>query len=278
MILEGTTSSGAVVPVQVTDEGRVVAEGLTGPEGPQGPEGPEGPPGPAGDGWQRNGTVLSPANAGDSITTTGDVSGADITATGTLSNAATSFDPGTTGIPFVRANDGNVGIGNSTPASLLQVGHHLGPDGRIQVSAANGNDPNEHEFFKFNQAGNANAISLSTHREVSGGRWINDFRLGLGTSATGGPVTRLVINPSGIFQLGDGSNNGVSLNPGSTGVPLVRDSVGRLLVGINSAPSGTLAGDVVCQGAVVLQSPNGTWFALEVEDNGTLSISQTVVR
>ena len=48
MILEGTTSTGAVVPVQVTTAGKVVAEGMTGQEGPQGPQGPEGPQGPQG--------------------------------------------------------------------------------------------------------------------------------------------------------------------------------------------------------------------------------------
>ena len=62
MILEGTTSSGAVVPVQVTGDGKLVAEGLQGPQGPQGPEGPEGPPGPAGGQWTLNGTSLIPTD------------------------------------------------------------------------------------------------------------------------------------------------------------------------------------------------------------------------
>lgn len=62
MILEGTTSSGAVVPVQVTADGKVVAEGLQGPQGPQGPEGPEGPPGPAGGLWTQTGVALYPTD------------------------------------------------------------------------------------------------------------------------------------------------------------------------------------------------------------------------
>ena len=41
----GLTDQGAQVPVQVDDLGRVVAQGLTGPEGPAGPQGPEGPQG-----------------------------------------------------------------------------------------------------------------------------------------------------------------------------------------------------------------------------------------
>ena len=50
MILEGVTDGGAIVPVQVTQTGRLVAEGLQGaggPAGPAGPQGPEGPPGPS---------------------------------------------------------------------------------------------------------------------------------------------------------------------------------------------------------------------------------------
>lgn len=84
MILEGTTSSGAVVPVQVTDQGRVVAEGLEGPQGPQGPQGPEGPPGPSGGLWERTGTTVSPVNAGDDIATTGTVTANILPSNGAL--------------------------------------------------------------------------------------------------------------------------------------------------------------------------------------------------
>lgn len=61
MILEGTTSSGAVVPVQVTGDGKVVALGETGPQGPEGPEGPQGPPGPGSSNWIQDGIDLHPA-------------------------------------------------------------------------------------------------------------------------------------------------------------------------------------------------------------------------
>ena len=59
--LNGITEDGVSVPVQVTADGRLVAQGLTGPAGPAGPQGepgtpstvpgptgPEGPAGPAG--------------------------------------------------------------------------------------------------------------------------------------------------------------------------------------------------------------------------------------
>ena len=86
------------------------------------------------------------------------------------------------------------------------------------------------------------------------------------------------VRGDGRILAGSHANPAVSLDPGSSGVPLVRDSAGRLLVGMNNAPTGTLAGDVVCQGAVVLQSPNGMWWAIEVDNSGNLSVAQTSVR
>ena len=42
-LLTGLTPDGLEVPVQVKPDGKLVAEGLTGPAGPQGPQGPAGP-------------------------------------------------------------------------------------------------------------------------------------------------------------------------------------------------------------------------------------------
>ncbi len=47
-LLTGLTEAGVEVPVQVDAGGRLVAEGLTGPQGPTGPTGPQGPTGPTG--------------------------------------------------------------------------------------------------------------------------------------------------------------------------------------------------------------------------------------
>ena len=44
----GLTEQGSQIPVQVDSQGRVVAQGLTGPTGPEGPQGPQGPEGPEG--------------------------------------------------------------------------------------------------------------------------------------------------------------------------------------------------------------------------------------
>ena len=50
VVWQGITEGGTAVPIQVTEEGRVVAEGQEGPAGPPGPEGPQGPPGEYGPG------------------------------------------------------------------------------------------------------------------------------------------------------------------------------------------------------------------------------------
>jgi len=53
VVWQGITSDGNATPVQVTEEGKVVAVGQVGPPGPEGPPsqvpGPEGPAGPKGD-------------------------------------------------------------------------------------------------------------------------------------------------------------------------------------------------------------------------------------
>jgi len=45
VVWQGITEGGTAVPVQITEEGKVVAIGEAGPEGPVGPEGPRGPAG-----------------------------------------------------------------------------------------------------------------------------------------------------------------------------------------------------------------------------------------
>ena len=284
MILEGTTSSGAVVPVQVTDDGKVVAEGRTGPEGPQGPEGPEGPQGPPGPDssiWDRNGTVVSPTNAGDNITTTGDVNGAGITATGVVSNPAVTLDPGSSGSPLVRDSNGRVGIGTASPSFKTEIVDTLQADANLSYSLAiHGDDGGtvgeSVQVFLGGINSSTRGAVIAAELQASGNSHDLLFKVS-GTSAA--PSERMRLDSQGHLTVGsDPANPAVLLDPGSTGVPLVRDSVGRLLVGMDSAPAGTLAGDVVCQGAVVLQSPNGTWWAIEVEDNGTLSVAQTTVR
>ena len=70
VVWQGITSGGTAVPVQVDDEGRVVAQGIDGKdgqdgapgaEGPQGPAGPEGPAGADGLWREVNSRLIMPA-------------------------------------------------------------------------------------------------------------------------------------------------------------------------------------------------------------------------
>ena len=49
VLWQGLTEGGTAVPVQVTEAGRVVAEGQQGPPGEEGPQGPKGDQGPQGE-------------------------------------------------------------------------------------------------------------------------------------------------------------------------------------------------------------------------------------
>ena len=49
VLWQGLTEGGTAVPVQVTEAGKVVAEGQQGQEGPPGPPGEQGPQGPQGE-------------------------------------------------------------------------------------------------------------------------------------------------------------------------------------------------------------------------------------
>jgi hypothetical protein len=74
VVWQGITEGGTAVPVQVTEEGRVVAEGQEGPAGPPGPEGPQGPPGEYGPG---DDVDLGNITASGSITAAGRVTAND---------------------------------------------------------------------------------------------------------------------------------------------------------------------------------------------------------
>ena len=49
VLWQGLTEGGTAVPVQVTEDGKVIAQGQQGEPGPPGPPGPEGPEGPQGE-------------------------------------------------------------------------------------------------------------------------------------------------------------------------------------------------------------------------------------
>lgn len=302
MILEGTTSSGAVVPVQVTDQGRVVAEGLQGPEGPQGPPGPEGPPGPGGEFWDRTGTTLSPTNDGDNITTTGRIGA------GTTSPAAgveIQFnDPGAATSLRIR-NTADSDINNLVTIDARQASR---AGGSILFGRENGNTWGSAAAFADG------FIALAPVRggsNVEALRVDHDGRLLVGTTSSGDQATlvlqgtsasavdggrlvikRVLVNQGADSFIGNISFNGPGDNQNGAQIEAVTDGAWTdgtsqpTRLSLHTTPSGSTSpvermridsqGDVIFQGAPIIKSPDGNHWAIEVDNNGNLSASLAI--
>ena len=292
MILEGTTSTGAVVPVQVTTDGKVVAEGMTGSQGPQGPEGPQGPQGPEGPAGSP-GNLWSGSDPGPISYTGGSVGIGTSSPSETLTVAGnidlpnvntyikggghnvvqvdatkTYLSGGTGGVQFRTAdnslplvditNAGRVGIGTALPATLLHVsgvGTQALFEGGTDQNAGIRMRPNGAAVYSqifFDNAAGTSSSSIL----CSGGA-----TLFIDTASNGD-----------IYHRTNGTGNHVWTTNGGAEAARI-DSSGRLLVGTTTAPPGTVAGDVVSNGGFCLKSPDGNWWSIEVDNSGTLSAS-----
>ena len=181
--------------------------------------------------WDRTGTVVSPTNDGDSLV---------LTNGGT---AGVSLDPRTAGSPLVRDANGRLLVGR--PAVISDV--------TTQAAETNGDVVINSRTTGAGQTASLNLYHLVDGTTVSrsGGRISSvaegAYTAGVATSsdsaltfsttrnATLGEKAR--IDSAGVFTLGNGTTNAVTLDPGTTGGPLVRDPNGRLLVGTASGPS-----------------------------------------
>jgi hypothetical protein len=103
-LLTGLTQDGLEVPIQVKPDGKLVAEGLTGPAGAAGPAGGLGPQGPAG-----------PAGPGMAV---------QFTATANLSIDVPNFLATSPTVKRITMNFINVG-NNAGGAVLIQAGRNL---------------------------------------------------------------------------------------------------------------------------------------------------------
>lgn len=287
-ILEGTTPEGALVPVQVTDAGRVVAEGLQGPEGPQGPQGPPGQKGDKGD----------PGAPGD---------------------LWSGSDPGN-----IYYTGGNVGIGLNSPGTPLEV---QGDNG-ITVTAGSNSATGTLSLIGRTSAGAGSAISRieSVPQNTSNGAALMQFstrdssnvvqprmaidssgRLLVGTASNGENVIAAFqgfqgnstgqgiiaikrgSTPSGANTLGQIRFNGATDNSEGAFITASSEEAwsgtstpGRLVFS-TTAPGATSPtermrinsqGDVTFQGAPIIKSPDGTNWKIVVDNNGNLSATQ----
>ena len=116
-LLTGMTEDGQEVPVQVKPDGKLVAEGLTGPQGVPGQDGATGPQGVKGDkGDPGDPAAISGTAALPGLTPVGDPD------TGLYSPGAdhVAISTGGAGRLFVTS-DGKVGVGTTSPGARLEV-------------------------------------------------------------------------------------------------------------------------------------------------------------
>ena len=201
-LLTGLTADGTEVPVQVKPDGKLVAEGLTGPVGGVGPVGPQGPAGPQGAPAAISGTetvpglsvvgspksgIFSPDADEIAISTNGrgrlfiDESGkiSCNSTTGTRLEIINSTETGGGGENLHSYTSGYYiwGIRNETNALTLESNF----DGAI--------------IFKASNNGVASLPGTATERM----RLTSSGRLGLGTSAP-----RTLLHVSGAVSANDG--------------------------------------------------------------------------
>ena len=108
VVWQGITEGGTAVPIQVTEEGRVVAEGQEGPAGPPGPEGPQGPQGEYGPGDDvvlGSGSFTNNSRSPDDAPLTVNNTNTDGYLINGESNGANSFSVTADGTVFVGNND-----------------------------------------------------------------------------------------------------------------------------------------------------------------------------
>ena len=112
--LEGRTEGGTVLPVQITDDGRLVAQGLVGGEGPPGPPGEQGPQGPKGEYGPGDDVDLGSGTFAGSVTVNDpvNVSGSFFGAGGGAEHFA--LDTALDSTPVLSVGKGNVGYATIT--------------------------------------------------------------------------------------------------------------------------------------------------------------------
>ena len=122
VLWQGLTEGGTAVPVQVTEAGRVVAEGQQGPPGEEGPQGPKGDQGPQGEYGPGDDVDLGSVTAAGSIT-----NGSFIRSDRFTTNVGLALNLGDTGYAFGAYVDSNnpvatIGLdGSATFASSIEI-------------------------------------------------------------------------------------------------------------------------------------------------------------
>ena len=162
--------------------------------------------GAAGSYWDRTGTVVSPTNAGDTIATDDD---------------AVRLIPGNLDKPLVRDSGGHFIIGQADTTGVNGGGADL-------IVANNAT----HAGMTIRSSSDGKTTMYFADQDSSDAAFIEYNHLGDYMQLNANGNQRIRINPDGRLLVGSNpATPAVSLDPGSTGSPLVRDTNGRLGVG-----------------------------------------------
>lgn len=166
--------------------------------------------------WNRTGTVVSPTNTGDDIVTTGRIG---------AGTATPAFQLEVKGESRIEVANTNAYTSTSTgPALSLYNPEKLEKSftGLRLVTGTTGNNASG-SVYAVGTGNGDGALAFLTRDNLSGEK------------------EKMRLDHAGVLTLGDGTTNAVTLDPGSTGSPLVRDSLGRVLVGTSTAVAGSAA-------------------------------------
>ena len=176
VLWQGLTEGGTAVPVQVTEAGKVVAEGQQGQEGPPGPPGEQGPQGPQGEYGPGDDVDLGKITAAGTITTPSSYLGGSNTYGSVLlpegviqacgaSDVWQGFDKGNAAATTKISATGNI-----TAAGALTTDGRITSKTGVNVDATNGFVSNTNSGFHFRgrRSDGTHAMEISANGDIIG--------------------------------------------------------------------------------------------------------------
>ena len=210
-LLTGLTPDGLEVPVQVKPDGKLVAEGLTGPAGGDGPQGPAGPVGPQGaDG---NAAAISGTAARPGLTPVGDED------TGIYSPGADTIAFAEGGVEAMRIDSGSRLLVGTTSARTSRLGTS---NFQTQLQVETGNNTAGLAVTRFNDSAGSTFVILQKGR---------------GAIASPAAVIANDITGTILFSGWDGAafTNSAFIRSEVDGTPGANDMPGRLVFSTTAA-------------------------------------------
>lgn len=256
--------------------------------------------------WDRTGTTVSPVNAGDSITTTGTLNGANLVLTNKATSVSTtSGDAATTLVTKDFVDNSISGAFDGTGTGNIGYWNRTGTN----VSPLNAND----KLLFGSTVAYTGAESINARLQLHGnGGSSSSWQTTRWSANTGSPICNIQKSRSanlgvrGLVQSGDdlgvlqfAGDDGTNFIPAASivgqvdGTSNTNDIPGRLVfkttpsnssasiervritsqgyVGIGTSTPGAFLEIGELGGGVILASPNGTRYEITVDNNGNLT-------